>query len=125
MYMALKHIHMLCALLSLMGFLIRTTWAFQGSSLLTRKPVKIAPHIIDTVFLLSAIGLVLTLKQYPFIHTWVSAKFFGLITYIVLGTLTLKRARNNQQRAVFFALSIATYAYIVMVARTKDALFFL
>lgn len=125
MYMALKHIHMLCALLSMLGFLMRSTWAFQGSALLQKKPVKILPHIIDTVFLLSAIGLTFAINQYPFVNGWVTAKLLGLIAYIVLGTLTLKRARNNQQRAIYFGLAILVYIYIVFVAKSHNVLFFL
>lgn len=124
-YMAFKHTHMLCAVLSLLLFVSRGALAFTGSALLQNKAVKILPHVIDTVLLLSAIALVITTQQYPFASLWVTAKLIGLVAYIVLGVFTLKKARNNTQRAVFFGLSLASFVYIFMVARTKDALFFL
>lgn len=124
-YMAFKHTHMLCAVISFVFFVTRGIWAFQGSSLLQKKWVKISPHIIDTVLLLSAIGLVIILKQYPFVSPWVTAKIIGLIAYIGLGIMVLKKAKNQQQRALFFSLAVLAFAYIFMVARTKDALFFL
>src|SRR5690606_18120899 len=117
-----KHTHMLCALLSFIFFITRGIWAFQGSALLQKKWVKISPHIIDTVLLLSAIGLVIAIRQYPFVSLWVTAKLIGLVAYIAFGIMTLKKVKNTQQRAVFFGLSIATFGYIFMVARTKDAL---
>lgn len=124
MYMALKHTHMLCALLSFLFFLTRSTWAFQGSGLLKLKFVKIAPHVIDTFFLLSAIGLIFVTAQYPFVSLWVTVKLFGIVTYIILGVFTLKEAKNNKQRAIYFSLASITYCYIFVVARSKDPLFF-
>ena len=124
-YMALKHTHMLCALLSLVFFVVRSLWAFQDSAMLQKKWVKISPHVIDTVFLLSAIGLVIILQQYPFVSAWVTVKLIGLVVYIGLGLMTLKKAKNNAQRAVFFALALLTYFYILGVAMHKQALFFL
>lgn len=124
-YMALKHTHMLCALLSLTFFVVRSLWAFQGSGMLQKKWVRISPHVIDTVFLLSAIGLVIILQQYPLAVTWVTVKVVGLAVYIGLGLMTLKKAKNNGQRALFFALALLTYFYILGVAMHKNALFFL
>jgi uncharacterized membrane protein SirB2 len=125
LYFALKHIHMLCALLSIFGFITRSMWAFRDSSLLQNKFVKIAPHIIDTVLLLSAIGLVVGTQQYPFVNGWVTAKLFALVAYIVLGVFTLKKAKDDQQRVVFFTLALLTFIYIVFVAISRDAFFFL
>lgn len=125
MYMAFKHIHMLCALISIFGFITRSIWAFRGSNWLDKKFVKIAPHIVDTLLLASAVGLVITTQQYPFVATWVTAKLFALVAYIVLGVFTLKKAENNQQRVVFFTLALLTFIYIVFVAKSRDALFFL
>ena len=125
MYTALKHIHILCALISITGFIIRSIWAFRGSSLLQKKIVKIAPHIVDTLLLASAIGLVIVTKQYPFVSGWVTAKLLALIGYIVLGVFTLKKAKNNQQRTVFFILALLTFTYILMVAKNHNAFFFI
>ncbi|CAA0082764.1 Protein YchQ [BD1-7 clade bacterium] len=125
MYMALKHSHMMLALLTFLFFLTRSTWAFQGSALLEKKFVKIAPHIIDTFLLLTAIGLVLVTGFYPFVYGWVTAKIFALVAYIVFGLFTIKKAKNNTQRAVFFTLAVVTFLYMGNVAVSKNALFFL
>lgn len=125
LYMALKHIHMLCALVSIIGFITRAIWAFRESPLLQKKFVKVAPHIVDTLLLASAIGLMVVTHQYPFITGWVTAKLLALVAYIVLGVFTLKKAKTHPQRVVFFALSLLTFVYIVLVAKSRDALFFL
>ena len=70
MYTAIKHIHMLCALLSITGFLLRAVWTFQQSPLLQKKVTKVLPHLIDTVFLGSAFTLAWLSSQYPFYAPW-------------------------------------------------------
>ena len=56
MYMLFKHLHMTCAMLTLISFAIRGFWMLTDNSLLQRRWVKIAPHIIDTLLLLTAVG---------------------------------------------------------------------
>ena len=60
--------------------------------------------------------------QYPFVQGWLTAKFFGLLAYILLGTMALKRGETRNQRAVFLILALAAYAYIVGVALTRNPL---
>lgn len=125
MYFALKHTHMLLALITFLFFLTRATWAFMDSPLLQKKLIKIAPHIIDTLLLLSAIVLVIVTGMYPFVYAWVTAKVIALVAYIVFGLFTIKLAKNNLQRGAFFGLSIITFLYMAKVAITKNPLFFM
>lgn len=123
-YEAFKHIHMTLALLTLLSFVLRSILAFANSPLRNKKFLKITPHILDTVFLLSAITLLFKGNIYPFEHLWIMAKILGLVVYIVFGVLTMK-AKSFVQRSVFFVLALATFAYVVKVALTKNALFFI
>jgi len=122
MYFALKHLHMLCAAISIVGFIIRGALKLQGSALLQKKWLRIAPHIVDTVLLLSAIGLVVLIHQYPFVQGWLTAKLIGLVVYIGLGLVTLRFAQSQPARAIAYVSAILTFAYIAAVAVTKSAL---
>jgi len=115
-YLPIKTLHISLAMISLCGFLIRGWWAIQGSSLLQQRSVKVAPHIIDTLLLTSAVMLMLILRQYPGNQAWLAAKLIALIVYIGFGTLAIKRAPTPTSKLVFYALAIATFAYIVGVA---------
>ena len=64
-YTILKFIHVATALISIVGFFIRGIWMIQSSSMLQLRWVKIAPHINDTILLLSAVVLVIITSQYP------------------------------------------------------------
>jgi uncharacterized membrane protein SirB2 len=124
MYFALKHLHMLCAVISIIGFIIRGALRIANSSILQKKWIRIAPHIVDTLLLLSAIGLTFSIHQYPVTTPWLSAKLIGLVVYIGLGVVTLRVAKTQPVRILAYIFAIITFAYIGMVAVTKTPLLF-
>ena len=115
----IKTLHVTSVIASGGFFLLRFVWMLQGSALLQRRWVKIAPHIIDTVLLVSAIVLAVQLAQYPFVQGWLTAKVLALLAYIVLGTLALKRAPTRALRIACGGLALLVFAYIVAVAITR------
>ncbi|MBP9714380.1 MAG: SirB2 family protein [Sterolibacterium sp.] len=124
-YLAVKHLHVLCVTLSGAGFLLRGFWMLADSPMLQRRIVRILPHINDTLLLAAAIALVVMSGQYPFVVPWVTAKVLGLLVYIVLGAIALKRGRTKRVRAMAWLLSLGVFAYIVSVALTRNPLGFL
>jgi uncharacterized membrane protein SirB2 len=125
MYTGLKHLHMLCAVISITGFTLRGAWMLGDSAMLQKKWVKIAPHIVDTILLATAFAMAYQISLYPFTSGWLTAKFLGLLVYIALGMIALKRGKTKSVRATAFFAAIAVFAYITVVARTKNPLFFL
>ncbi len=121
MYFALKHLHVTCVALSAIGFLLRGYWMLTGNALLQRRLTRVVPHIVDSLLLVSAIALAVMIAQYPFVAGWVTAKVLGLIAYIVLGTVALKRGRTMAARSLAFVAAIGVYAWIVSVALGKNA----
>ncbi len=122
MYFALKHTHMLLAAISIIGFIIRGALRLCNSPALQRKWVRIVPHIVDTFLLLTAIGLMINIGQYPFVNGWLTAKFLGLLVYIGLGVVALRVAKTQPLRVIAYLLAIATFFYIGAVAVTKSPL---
>lgn len=125
MYYAIKHLHVSCVVLSVAGFLLRGLWMISGSPLLKHQLTRVLPHVIDSVLLLSAIVLAVMIAQYPFAADWVTAKVLGLLAYIVLGTIALKRGRTRTIRLSAFIAALLVYAWIVSVAMTKNIAGFL
>ncbi len=119
MYTFIKIIHMSFAMISILGFLVRGILKINESPLVEKKLVKVLPHVIDTVLLVSAIILVVMSGQYPWVAPWVGAKVLGLIVYIGLGVVVMRTAKTRQARIIAFALALVTAAYILMVASTK------
>lgn len=119
-YVLLKWLHIGSAALSIGGFAARGALMLRGSPLLDARFVRVAPHVVDTVLLGSAIALAWMSAQYPFRQGWLTAKVLALVAYIVLGALALKRGRSKPVRAAAFVLALVTVFYIVSVALTRD-----
>jgi uncharacterized membrane protein SirB2 len=120
LYETLKLIHVGTAILTISGFILRCYWMFTGSSKLQLRAVRILPHIIDTVFLLSGIALIVTLNLPVLSQNWLLVKFVALVAYIVFGAIALGRGKTMRSRATAFVLALATFAYIAGVALSKS-----
>ena len=83
---------------------------------------RIAPHVVDTLFLATGIVLVLQLRL-PVLQTdWLMAKLVGLVVYIVLGAMTLRPGRGQRARLQAFVGALLAFAYVVNTAITKSVL---
>jgi len=116
----LKYVHVSSVLLSIAGFIVRGVWMMQGSPRLNARWVRIVPHVVDTVLLVSAVWLAFAIHQYPFVHGWLTAKVVGLVVYIALGMIALRRGRTRGVRIGAFVAALAVFAYIVAVAVTHN-----
>lgn len=121
-YQVIKYIHLTAVSLSICGFILRGCWMMMESSLLHRKLVRILPHVIDTVLLVSALTMAFKIQQYPFVHSWLTAKVIALLVYILAGMVALSYGKTKTQKIVAFFLAVGSFAYIVMVALTKTPL---
>ena len=116
-YLLFKHIHMTAALASGAFFLLRGLWMMQESSLFNAKLVKVLPHIIDTILLVSALTLVGLMGAFP---TFVLVKVAALFVYIALGMMAFRFMKGWGSRVFMFFMALAVYAFIVSVAVTKN-----
>ena len=121
-YTLLKYLHVTCVVLSGTGFVLRGVWMIQDSPVLARRWVRVVPHVVDTALLASAIALAVMIGQYPLVHGWLMVKVFGIVAYIVLGTIALKRGRTPGIRIMAFCGALLVFSYIVAVAITKSVL---
>jgi uncharacterized membrane protein SirB2 len=121
-YVALKYLHVSCVIVSGCGFFLRGLWMLLDSLQLAQRWVRVVPHAVDTLLLSSAIAMAVLSGQYPLAQSWLTAKLIGLLAYILCGTMALKRGKNKTSRAVFFALALTAYFYIVSVALTRSPL---
>lgn len=120
-YLLLKHLHVSCVVVSGAGFLLRGLWMIRTSPLLGVRWVRVAPHVVDTLLLGSAIGLVVLTGQYPLVVDWVTAKIAGLLAYIGMGMVALRHGRTRRLRIAFWIAALLTFGYIVSVALTRDS----
>lgn len=103
-------------------FLLRGVWMARDSALLQRRWVKVVPHGVDSVLLTSAIALAVISQQYPLASDWLTAKVAGLLVYIGLGTVALKRGKTRRTRIAAWLAAQVVFFYIVAVALTRRPL---
>jgi uncharacterized membrane protein SirB2 len=119
-YSLLKHLHLTTIAITLTLFLLRGVWMMTDSPRLQARWVRIVPHVNDTLLLASGFSLALLIRQYPLVNGWLTAKFFALILYIVLGTFALKRGKTRGQRIAAWLAALLVFGYMVAVALAHD-----
>jgi len=121
LYLPLKHAHLSLVAISICLFIIRGALKMSDSKRVMGKWLKVAPHIIDTLLLISGICLALLIHQYPISHHWLTVKILLLVGYIVLGMKAMKSTQPMQQRS-YFAAALACVLFMVTVASTHHPL---
>jgi len=124
-YLSLRMIHVTCVIIAAAGFLLRGAWMLRQSPLLDHHLTRTLPHVNDTLLLGAAIGMAWVANLNPLDHPWLLAKLIGLILYIVLGSIALRRGRTMKVRALAFAGALFAFGYIVASALTRNPLPFL
>jgi uncharacterized membrane protein SirB2 len=123
-YSAVKHFHVSAVVVSFALFTLRGAWMLAESDKLHERWVRIVPHVVDTLLLLSALWLAWQIgPEVP--NGWLVAKVVGLVVYLILGTLALKRGRTRGIRVAALVGALIAFGYIVSVAITKSPLGFL
>jgi uncharacterized membrane protein SirB2 len=145
LYMAIKHLHVACVVLSITGFCLRGVLVWknavsvqanvseanvkqrsggrsQKSALVGRRWLRILPHINDSILLAAALMLTVLIEQYPFVDAWLTAKVLGLIAYILLGVLALRAGCRPRLRVAAGFAAVLVFIWIVSVAITKQPL---
>ena len=116
-YSALKHSHVGFVYLSLLLFVLRFALFRMSPALRSNKLLKVLPHVIVTLLLVFGIMLCIEISQYPVTDHWLTAKVVGLLAYIGLGIVAIKR---NSLPA--FIMSLVIFAYIFGAAKAHSVM---
>jgi uncharacterized membrane protein SirB2 len=92
----------------------------KNSEKANNKLLKIGPHILYTLFVLTFVYMVAVnpLNLYPFVNGWASSKLGGFVLYVLSITLALKWAKSTLWRVVGLVSAIF---WLVMSARLAYA----
>jgi len=121
-YAVIKMFHATMAVLSAGGFLLRAYWMLTAHSYLNARLTKIAPHVIDSFLLLSAVVLLSQLGLWPWQLPFVAAKIVLLFIYIVSGSVALKRGKSKQSRTLALVIALTCLLGIFYLAIAKPVL---
>lgn len=118
-YLALKHLHLTLVGLSAAGFLLRGIWMWRRSTLLRHRLTRILPHLIDTLLLATGVALLVATSGAFLALPWLHAKLTGLLCYIVLGAVALRRGKTLRVRLVAYFSALACLGWMATVAWLK------
>ena len=119
-YATLRTLHVTCAALTGLGFLLRGIWMIVDSPLRAARLTRTLPHVVDTALLASAIAMAMKLQVYPFTTGWLTAKVIALVVYILVGMAAFRFAKTRRTRITCWIAALCTYVYIVGVAITRS-----
>ncbi|WP_236702513.1 SirB2 family protein [Thalassomonas actiniarum] len=121
--MMFKHLHMTLAVLSIALFTLRFVWTLTESAWLTKKVVKITPHVIDTLLLALGVAMAVKLMINPLEQLWLGEKLLAVIAYIFTGYYTLKLARNRMMQFIGYLGAMGWVMLVFRLAMTKETMF--
>lgn len=119
----LKHIHLFFVAVLVVSFVGRVMLAEFKPYLLKQKWLKITPHILDSLLLLSGIALVIQGNWLMADYGWIVAKLLALLVFIGLGVLAMHKV--GMLRWLAFTGAMICLLYIAKLAISKQAWFFL
>lgn len=120
LYTTVKHLHLTLVTCTILLFLFRAGLMLWSPKHLQKRWLKVLPHVIDTFLLLSGVGLMFIVGQYPLVNSWLTAKILGVLAYIGFGAVALKRGRSRKARLNALGLALLSLGYVVAVAHTHS-----
>ncbi|MDO9139918.1 MAG: SirB2 family protein [Methylobacter sp.] len=118
----IKMLHLIFILLSISSFVGRVYLAEKKPDMLEQKWIKIGPHIINSLLLITGFTLVFQGSWLSGEFGWIVAKIIALLGYIGLGLVAIKSQGDLRWKA--FAGALACFIYIAVVAVSKNAFLF-
>lgn len=113
----LKLIHIIFIFSSFASFIGRVALLHIKPMLLQKKLFKIAPHIIDTLLLLTGILLVFQGNWLNGEYGWIISKFAILLLYIVLGVITMRSVGFKHWMAFIAAVTCFVFIFIIAISK--------
>jgi uncharacterized membrane protein SirB2 len=118
----IKILHLTFILLSISSFVGRVYLAEKRPEMLEQKWIKVGPHIVNTLLLITGLMLIFQGQWLSGEFGWIVAKIIALLGYIGLGMIAIKSQGALRWQA--FAGAIACFMYIAIVAVSKHAFIF-
>ncbi len=120
LYEMLKIGHVTSVVISGSLFIYRYAWLNTRTGKPLSRMLRVLPHINDTILLACALGMLLVAGLNPFEIPWLLGKIVALIAYIGIGMACLRAVPRSAKQAVSFVGAMIVFAYIVMVALSKQ-----
>ncbi len=119
-YSTVKSLHVVLASTTGCLFALRAYWIVRKPQFLSRRWVKVVPHVVDTLLLVTGVALAVQIGL-PGLRGWLPAKLIGLALYIALGMVALRQGYTRRVRITAALAALLVLGYIVCTAVIKSA----
>ncbi|MBB1267848.1 SirB2 family protein [Shewanella sp. SR44-3] len=123
MYGILLNTHIALVVLSLLSFILRSSWAYFSPQLLANELALKAHKVVTLLLLLSALLLCISIGQYPFLEPWLTEKLLFLGLYVAGALFAFNPKVSRKIRSVFVVFASASFVLIFIIAKTHSPIF--
>ncbi|MBB3059253.1 SirB2 family protein [Microbulbifer rhizosphaerae] len=118
MVFLLKHLHITLVVISISFFILRFLGRQMEAGFVQARWIKPAPHLIDTLLLLSGISLAVLYRLSPLQANWLMVKLILILGYIGAGIGAMKAA-DATHRMLYGLLALCLVGGVVLMAVLK------
>lgn len=117
-----KYLHIVSVAASFALFFVRGLWIMRSYPDSQETWVRVLPHVVDTVLLLSAVAMLAMspLKGWP--GDWLTAKLALIVVYVMLGLYLFRRARALAAKILLWLLALLVFLFITTIAVLRSPL---
>lgn len=115
-YPLLKNTHIFIALVSGIGFALRGYIRVILNHPLPHPVIRIGPHIVDTLLLISGVTM-WVMVGWPF-FSWLGLKIALIVLYILLAMGSF-RSGHSPRGVILYLVSLITFVIIAIIAVHK------
>lgn len=120
-YLAIRHLHITCAFVSLALFVLRAWLQWRGVHWRRWGALRVLPHVNDTVLLAAAVALAWMSGQTPWTQAWLALKVVALFAYIGFGARALRAPSGARLPSRWFWLALTSVAVILVAAHWRGS----
>ena len=112
----LKYLHIVCVAASFGLFFLRGLWVMQSYPEPQEKWVRVLPHVVDAVLVLSAVVMLATSPLSSWPGDWLTVKLLLVVVYAMLTLFLFRAARGLATKILAWLLALLVLLFITTIA---------
>lgn len=111
-----KYLHLVTVAASFALFFIRGVWVLRAYPRPEEQWVRLLPHAIDTLVLVSGVALIALAWEGRWPEEWLIWKLVFVLLYAVLMVIVLRLAKQRWQKALAWVAAMLMFLFVATVA---------
>ena len=121
-FLVLKYLHIVAIAASFALFFVRGMWVLRSYPESQETWVRVLPHIVDAVLVLSAGALLATGPGKGWPGDWLTVKLVLIAVYVMLSLFLFNGARTLVIKILVWSLALLVFLLVTTIAVLHDPL---